>query len=116
MEKMREFKRVKLSDGREVEVSSLTFGAYMDFIGVITDVMSDFISGGSVGRHFKSFIPVMAQMTGMTEEEIKNLKGADGMKILNTCIEVIKSDEDFLQELKRTTESLKQIIPSPSTQ
>jgi len=105
METLETVKAIELTNGKKVYVRSLRFRDFVRFTNLITRLFEDFVKEKekvelNASAYFEDFIPVMASMTGLKEEEIENLPASDGLKLLRTCIDVILEDQAFLQEIK----------------
>jgi len=112
MKALETVKAVELTNGKKVYVRSLKFRDFVRFTNLITRLFEDFTKNekGKVelnaSAYFEDFLPVMASMTGLKEEEIENLPASDGLKLLRTCIDVILEDQAFLQEIKNLLKTI----------
>jgi len=108
-------KTVKLSDGRDVQVRSLTFKDFIRFSELISQVLNDILQGQlKPNAYLQSAVPFMSAMTGLGQKEIEDIKTSDALKIFNACIDVLKEDTDFFTELKALLQKANELLSQKS--
>jgi len=104
-------KTVRLSDGRNVQVRSLTFKDFIRFSELISQVLNDILKGHiNPSAYLQSAIPFISAMTFLSQREIEDLKPSDALKIFNACIDVLKEDTDFFTELKTLLQKANELL------
>ncbi|RUM30220.1 MAG: hypothetical protein DSY42_04880 [Aquifex sp.] len=97
--------------GKKVYVESLKFKDFIRFVELINKILKDAENDTlRVSKYLEEAIPLMSAMSGLPKEEVENLKASDALKLLRTCIEVIKEDEDFLKNLKEAIQTLRESL------
>jgi len=108
-------KTIKLSNGREVQVRSITFKDFIRFSELISQVLNDILKGQlNPSAYLQSAVPFMSAMTGLTQKEIEELKPSDALKIFGACIDVLKEDTDFFTELKALLQKANELLSQKS--
>jgi hypothetical protein len=108
-------KMVKLSNGREVQVRSLTFKDFIRFSELISQVLNDILKGHiNPSVYLQSAVPFMSAMTSLSQREIEELKPSDALKIFNACIDVLREDADFFTELKVMLQKVNEFLSQKS--
>jgi len=108
-------KIVRLSDGRDVQVRSLTFKDFIRFSELISQVLNDALQGQlKPSAYLQSAVPFMSAMTGLGQKEIEELKPSDALKIFNAFIDVLKEDTDFFTELKTLLQKVNELLSQKS--
>jgi hypothetical protein len=104
-------KTVRLSDGREVQVRSLTFKDFIRFSEIISQMLNDILKGQiKPSEYLQSAVPFMSAMTSLSQREIEDLKPSDALKIFNACVDVLKEDTDFFTELKTLLQKVNELV------
>lgn len=108
-------KTVRLSDGRDVQVRSLTFKDFIRFSELISQILNDILKGHiKPDAYLQSAVPFMSAMTSLSQREIEGLKPSDALKIFNACIDVLKEDTDFFTELKELLQKVNELLSQKS--
>jgi hypothetical protein len=108
-------KTVRLSDGRDVQVKSLTFKDFIRFSELISQVLNDVLKGHiNPATYLQSAVPFMSAMTSLSQREIEALKPSDALKIFNACVDVLKEDTDFFTELKELLQKVNELLSQKS--
>jgi len=97
--------------GKSIQVSSLKFRDFVRLMDLIQRLVQDAEKGQlRLGKYLEEALPLVEAMTGLPEDEIKELPASEGLKLLRSCIEKVLEDKDFLRELNQLTEKLKQFL------
>jgi len=100
-------------NGRQIQVKSLTWKDFKVAFGTISTIILDAVNDNlNPGAYLEDATFLMSKMSDIPVEEIENMRPSDALKILNTCIEVILEDKDFLQEVQKILKTIKKVLGS----
>lgn len=109
-------RKVELSD-RVVYVKPLTFKAFKKLFAVISSILTDLASNALKPENYlEKAEEIITEMTSLKQEEVENMNAGDVLKVVNTCIDVIVSDEVFLQEVNTILGKLNKNMTSLTSQ
>lgn len=109
-------RKVELSD-RVVYVKPLTFRAFKKLFTVISSILTDLASNTLKPENYLDKAEeILQEMTSLTQQEIENMPAGDVLKVVNACVDVITSDEVFLQEVNTILSKLNKNMTSLTSQ
>lgn len=109
-------RKVELSD-RVVYVKPLTFRAFKKLFAVISSVLADLANNTLKPENYlEKAEEILQEMTSLSQQEIENMPAGDVLKLVNACIDVIASDEVFLQEVNTILSKLNKNMTSLTSQ
>lgn len=109
-------RKVELSD-RVVYVKPLTFRAFKKLFAVISSILADLANNTLKPENYlEKAEEILQEMTSLSQQEIENMPAGDVLKLVNACIDVIASDEVFLQEVNTILSKLNKNMTSLTSQ